>query len=192
MSTVSDDLLLLLLVLDVLAVLGCVAVLAARRARSSTVEEQDAAPAHGAGPGPDDLLVVSPDGTRSARWDGTSDRHNAVVFAGPLGLGEPLFHATFVAADSPAAAARLAARLDGTADSVSLGAQGSTGSHAHRLYYCALPTSGDAAAPALPAQRRRSGALVQPSSGPAPHGPSGAGCRGRTDDLPLTRRLLYR
>ena len=84
--------------------------------------------------------VVSPDGSRSAWWDGRPVApENALVFPGEHCTGEPLFRATFVLADDPEHAARLAFQLGGTVEPASLGAGGSTGPDADRLYYCAMP-----------------------------------------------------
>lgn len=140
---------LVLLALDLLAVLACV-VLLVRRARGG----RRAAPDGTASPPPrPGSAVVSPERDRSAWWDGTSDRpHNATVYAGPDCSGEPLFRATFVEAASPAEAAQRATRLGGTCQDRSLGAQGSTGPAADRLYYCDLsPAEGTSGG--TPAQR---------------------------------------
>jgi hypothetical protein len=90
-------------------------------------------------------LVVAPDRTRSAVWTASLARDNAVVHEGSDGTGRRLFTTTLVVAESPAHAARLAARLGGTADRLSLGEQGSTGPLANRLYYCELSAMADEA-----------------------------------------------
>jgi hypothetical protein len=80
--------------------------------------------------------IVSPDGTRSAIWDGTVDPGNTLVFRGPRCEGTPLFACTLVYAGSPELAALAAAYMGMAAAKESLGAGGSTGPRAQHLYFC--------------------------------------------------------